>query len=409
MGNKKSIWFLYLVAFAVVAGYTLFSPLLPFLIVKLGGDASQFGLVIALAPLTTVLFSPIMGALTDRWGRRPVILLGMAGMVVWFGLFAIATSMAYLYIGALIGGIFSAGAMAAATAYVADVTTEDERAGYITRLQAAQMFGAFLPPLVGGFLASGNIKLPFFIMAGISLLALVLCFFFVKESLSKEMRDKTNADGKTVLGIVGSSWARQFGYLKMMVGPALVIAFAIALPTGFFETTLPLHIKDVGLSTSQSGIIFSAGTFAIMIAMVLFVEKFVKKFGELTSIIIGMVAAVIFYVVLPFLTGFWFLLIVNLILSLTTAQIRPANITLVTKHAPATEQGLSQSAYNLYTSIGRIIGPILGGILYGSVGAKVTLAIAAGIFVISAIYTASIKKYRKPAEPKVVTADTTSI
>jgi DHA1 family multidrug resistance protein-like MFS transporter len=409
MGNKKSIWFLFLVAFAVVAGYTLFSPLLPFLIAKLGGDASQVGIVIALAPLTTVLFSPIMGALTDRWGRRPVILLGMAGMAVWFGLFAIATSMTFLYVGSLIGGVFSAGAMAAATAYVADVTTEEERAGYITRLQAAQMFGAFLPPLVGGFLAEKNISLPFFIMMGISLLALVLCFFFVKESLTKEARVKANADGKTVLGIVGSSWARQFGYLKMAVGPALLIAFAIALPTGFFETTLPLHIKDIGLTTGQSGLIFSAGTFAIIIAQVLFVERLMKKFGELTNIVIGMVAAVILYVVIPFMTTFWLLLIVNLVLSLSTSQIRPANITLVTKYAPATEQGLSQSAYNLYTSIGRIIGPILGGILYGSVGAKVTLAIAAGIFVLSAIYTASIKKYRKPAEPKIVTADTTSI
>ena len=71
--------------------------------------------------------------------------------------------------------------MAAATAYVADVTNEEERGGYITRLQAAQMFGAFLPPLVGGFLAESNISLPFFIMAGIALAALVLCFFFVKE------------------------------------------------------------------------------------------------------------------------------------------------------------------------------------------------------------------------------------
>ena len=75
MGNIKSIWVLFFVAFAIVAGYTLFFPLLPFLIAKLGGDKSQVGIVIALAPWTTVLFSPIMGALTDRWGRRPVILL----------------------------------------------------------------------------------------------------------------------------------------------------------------------------------------------------------------------------------------------------------------------------------------------------------------------------------------------
>ena len=403
MDNKKSIWFLFFVAFTIVAGYTLFSPLLPFLIAKLGGDKSQVGIVIALAPLTTVLFSPIMGALTDRWGRRPVILLGMAGMAVWFGLFAFATSMVYLYIGSLIGGIFSAGAMAAATAYVSDVTTEEERGGYITRLQAAQMFGAFLPPLVGGFLAEKNISLPFFIMMGISLLALVLCFF-MKESLTKAALQKANSDGKTVLGVVGTSFARLFGYLGMAVGPALLIAFAIALPTGFFETSLPLLIKDLGMTTSLSGIIFSAGTFAIIIAQVVFVERLMKRFGELVNIVIGMLAAVIFYMIIPFSSGFWMILAINLVLALTTSQIRPANITLVSKHAPAAEQGLSQSAYNFYTSIGRIIGPILGGILYGVIGAKSTLFIAAGIFVLSAIYTASIKRYRRPAAEKAGTA-----
>lgn len=395
MGNKKSIWFLLIVAFTIVAGYTLFSPLLPFLIAKLGGAKSQVGVVIALAPLTTVLFAPVMGALTDRWGRRPVILLGMAGMTVWFGLFAFATSMVYLYIGALIGGIFSAGAMAAATAYVSDVTTEEERGGYITRLQAAQMFGAFLPPLVGGFLAEVNISLPFFIMMGIAIVALVLCLF-LKESLTKEALITANSDGKTVLGVVGTSFARLFSYLGIAVGPALVIAFAIAFPTGFFETSLPLMIKDLGMTTSQSGIIFSAGTFAIIIAQVVFVERLMKHFGELTNIVIGMAAAVIFYVIIPFSNGFWMILVINLVLSLTTSQIRPANITLVSKHAPVFEQGLSQSAYNFYTSIGRIIGPILGGILYGAVGAKITLFIAAGIFVLSTIYTASIKQYRKP-------------
>ena len=83
--------------------------------------------------------------------------------------------------------------------------------------------------------------------------------------------------------------------------------------------------------------------------------------------------------ILPFSNGFWMILVINLLLLLTTSQIRPANITLVSRHAPAADQGLSQSAYNLYTSIGGIISPILGGILYGAIGAKSTLFIAAGI------------------------------
>jgi hypothetical protein len=187
-----------------------------------------------------------------------------------------------------------------------------------------------------------------------------------------------NSDGKTMVGVVGTSFSWLFGYLNMAVGPALVIAFAIAFPIGFLETPLPLHIEDLGMTTSLSGIIFFAGTFAIIIAQVIFVERPMKRFGELVDIVIGMVAVVIFDMIIPFSNGFWTILVINLVLSVTTSQIRPANITLVSKHAPAEEQGLSQSAYNFYTSIGRIIGPILGGILYGAIGAKITLFIAAG-------------------------------
>jgi len=146
MDKKSKIWLLFIVAFVIVAGYTVFTPILPFLVKKLGGQESQVGLVIALAPLTTVIFSPILGALADRWGRRPIILLGMGGMAVWFGLYALASSMNFLYLGSLVGGVFSAGAMAAVNAYVSDVTSEEERGKYITQVQAAQMMGAFLPP-----------------------------------------------------------------------------------------------------------------------------------------------------------------------------------------------------------------------------------------------------------------------
>ena len=102
--------------------------------------------------------------------------------------------------------------------------------------------------------------------------------------------------------MLGTSFARLFSYLGIAVGPALLIAFAF--PTGFFETSLPLMIKDLGMTTSQSGIIFSAGTFAIIIAQVVFVERLMKRFGELTDIVIGMVAAVIFYLIIPFSNGF---------------------------------------------------------------------------------------------------------
>lgn len=392
MDKKSKIWLLFIVAFVIVAGYTVFTPILPFLVKKLGGQESQVGLVIALAPLTTVIFSPILGALADRWGRRPIILLGMGGMAVWFGLYALASSMNFLYLGSLVGGVFSAGAMAAVNAYVSDVTSEEERGKYITQVQAAQMMGAFLPPLAAGFLAGISLRLPFYIMLGIAVLGLILCITALSESLSAEQKEKANAQAEGVLQMVGSSFARLFGYLATPIGPLLLIAFLIAFPTGFFETSLPLLVSNLGLSTSQSGIVFSAATLAVVIAQVVIVEKMMKRYGEMANILAGMVSAIIFYILIPFSTGFWMILVINAVLAFTTSQMRPANITLLTKNAPTEEQGLSQAAYNLYTSIGRIIGPILGGILFSQFGGKLTLFIAAFIFGLSTLYTYSVFK-----------------
>lgn len=392
MNKKSKIWLLFIVAFVIVAGYTVFVPILPFLVKELGGQESQIGLVIALAPLTTVIFSPILGALTDRWGRRPIILLGMGGMAVWFGLYAFASSMTFLYLGSLVGGVFSAGAMAAANAYVSDVTSEEERGKYITQLQAAQMVGAFLPPLAAGFLAGISLHFPFYIMLGIAVLGLILCITTLSESLSTEQKEKASAQTEGVLQMVGSSFARLFGYLATPIGPLLIIAFLIAFPTGFFETSLPILVLNLGLSTSQSGIVFSVATLAVVIAQIVIVGKMMKRYGEMANILAGMVSAIIFYILIPFSTGFWLILVINAVLAFTTSQMRPANITLLTKKAPSEEQGLSQAAYNFYTSIGRIIGPISGGILFSQFGGKLTLFIAAFIFGLSALYTYLVSK-----------------
>ena len=392
MNNKSKIWLLYIAAFVIVAGYTVFTPILPFLVKHLGGKESQVGVVIALAPLTTVIFSPILGALADRWGRRPIILLGMAGMAVWFGLYALATSMTFLYVGSLVGGVFSAGAMAAANAYVSDVTSEEERGKYITQVQAAQMMGAFIPPLAAGFLASISLRLPFYIMMGIAILGLILCLLSLNESLSTDQKEKAKAETQGTLQMVASSFVKLFGYLKTPIGPLLIIAFLIAFPTGFFETSLPLLVENLGLSTSQSGIVFSTATLAVVIAQITIVEKMMKRYGEMANILAGMVSAIIFYILIPFSSGFWMILAINAVLAFTTSQMRPANITLLTKNAPAQEQGLSQAAYNLYTSIGRIIGPILGGIMYSQIGGKITLIIAAVLFGFSALYTYNLTR-----------------
>ena len=220
---KNKFWILYILAFIVISGYTVFGPVIAILIENLGGNENNVGTIIAMAPITTVLFSPILGVLADKWGRKPVIVLGLMGMVAWFGLFAIASSMIYLYAGSFIGGFLSAGAISAATAFISDVTDEEERGGYITKFQAFMMLGAFLPPLIAGYLAEISLSLPFIVMGSIAAIGLILSILLLPETLTKDKKDVSQDE--TPIKVALSAYTSLGTYLRTNIGPLLIIAF----------------------------------------------------------------------------------------------------------------------------------------------------------------------------------------
>jgi MFS family permease len=384
---KKSMWLIYLVAFMGVAGFTAAMPILPFFVKDMGGTEAEIGLVLGLTALVAVISGPIVGYYGDRIGRRPVLIASMIGFAIWYGTFYFAQNMTVVYIGAFIGGIFASGALAVATAYATDVSGPEKTSGIIAKMQAAQMVGALLPPLAAGFLAEINTNLPFGVLAVIAVAITALMIPFLNESMSARDLLKNKDQSLNPLKAVQGSFAKVFGYLRTPVGPLLLIAFLIAFPTGFFQIVLPLLIQSAGLGTSATGIIMSAGTFSIVLVNIFLVEWLIRKIGLWGNILFGMVAAAVFYVILPLAGTFWMFMVINLLLSITTAAMRPAHITLVANHVQAAEQSVAQAAYNQWTAIGNIFGPPLGGYLYGVFGGVVTFVVAAFLFLAGSGYT----------------------
>ena len=314
-----------------------------------------------------------------------MIVLGLMGMVAWFGLFAIASSMIYLYAGSFIGGFLSAGAISAATAFISDVTDEEERGGYITKFQAFMMLGAFLPPLIAGYLAEISLSLPFIVMGSIAAIGLILSILLLPETLTKDKKDVSQDE--TPIKVALSAYTSLGTYLRTNIGPLLIIAFLFAFPSGIYEASLPLLISERQIPPNQAGWIFSLCALSVLIAMLVYVEKSMKRFGEFTVITVCLIGNGILYLFFPHLAAFWMLLTLNIITSLVAAAVRPANTTLITKFSPGAEQGMTQTAYNLYTSVGRVVGPILGGILYSASGATLAFSVAAILFFGAAFYT----------------------
>ncbi len=389
---KKQMWLIYIVAFLCVAGMTAAVPIMPAYVKAMGGTESEIGMVLGLVALISVLAGPIVGYYGDRLGRRPVLIASMFGFGIWYGLFFVARSMTLVYVGAFIGGIFAAGALSVATAYASDVAGREKTGGAIAKMQAAQMVGALLPPLAAGYLAEVNVNLPFGFLSVIALVAGGLMVFLLGESLPAEVVNKARTERLSPLDATSKSFSKVFGYLKTPVGPLLVIAFMIAFPTGFFQATLSLLTANAGIGTGQTGLIFSVGTFTIVLVNIFLVEKLMKKFGMWGNMLIGMVSAAILYVALTFCGSFWAFMIVNLMLSISTSSMRPAHITLVATQVEATEQSIAQSAYNQWTAIGNIFGPPLGSTLFGAFGALPTYSVAAMLFLLCAGYTYNASK-----------------
>ena len=394
MEKQNRYWLLYLIEFVGVAGVTTLTPILPFFVKHIGGTISQMGIVMALMPLTSITIGPIVGYMSDRVGRRPILIISLVGIAIWYGLFALATNIIPVYIGQLIGGIFAAGAVAVVTAYAAE-TAGANMGGTIAKLQAAQMLGALIPPLAAGYLATVSLALPYVVLTGLTLVVLVLCIFFLHESLTPEVLAKAQSERVSAGKVLTDSFGKIFGYLKTPLGALLLIAFLIAFPTGFFEATLSLLVSNLGLGTIDAGIIFSSGVLLAVIANVTVVGPLIKRFGEWSHIIFGMVCAAIFYVALPLAGSFIALLVVNSLLTITTTSMRPAHMSLIAKNSPESEQALSQSAYNQWTQIGRVFGPPLGTSIYSAYGGLMTYIVAAVLFVGAAGYTYSVSRKSK--------------
>src|SRR5512136_2587377 len=196
--RNKNVVILSFALVVVTLGFGMVIPLFPFYIERMGGGGKELGLLVAVASLTELLFGPVWGSISDRVGRKPILMLGMLGYGLSSLLFGLSTELWMLYASRALSGILSAATASTAMAYIGDSTSDEERGGGMGILGAAGGLVLILGPGFGGWLGAISIATPFLAAAGISLMTMLLILFLLPESLPSQERQPGDGKVKTI-------------------------------------------------------------------------------------------------------------------------------------------------------------------------------------------------------------------
>ncbi|MGB5946564.1 MFS transporter [Paenisporosarcina sp.] len=355
--QKKKIIVLMINMFIAIGSFGIIIPILPAYLVSIGEGGMAAGLMIAIFAGAQFVMSPIAGKWADQVGRRKMIIAGLSGLTISMFVFYLSDSIWVLYLSRVIGGIGAALLIPAIFAYVADITTMDQRAKGNSYISAAMSLGIVIGPGIGGFLADYDLKLPLLVSAMVSLVSVVFSVIVLKES--REVTPETVGPLKQepMLKKLAQSVHKPY-FIPLII--TLVMSFGLMA----YESVLGLFVDNQFQATPKQIAVMITSTGIVSVVMqLLVVERLVRRFGEgiILNVFIA-VTAVCFFLSL-FASTYVLFFMITLVVFLSTSILRPVLNTLISKLA-GNEQGFAMGMNNAYMSIGNVIGPLLAGILY---------------------------------------------
>lgn len=345
--------------FIAFLGIGLIIPVMPLFMNVMHLTGSTMGYLVAAFAVAQLIASPIAGRWVDRYGRKIMIVSGLFLFALSELVFGLGTHVYVLYFARLLGGISAAFIMPAVTAYVADITTVQERSKAMGYVSAAISTGFIIGPGIGGFIAEYGVRLPFFFAAGIAFIAVISSMFMLKEPLTKEEREKQMNEVKE---------STFFKDLKKSIHPSYLIAFIIVFVLAFglsaYETVFSLFTNlKFGFGPKDIAVIITVSSIVAVIIQVLVFGKLVNALGEKRVIQLCLIIGAVLAFVSTVVSGFLVVLIVTCVIFLAFDLLRPALTTFLSKIA-GNQQGFVAGMNSTYTSLGTIFGPALGGILF---------------------------------------------
>ncbi|GIP16815.1 tetracycline resistance MFS efflux pump [Paenibacillus montaniterrae] len=359
--NRGSILLLMINIFIVFVGIGLVIPILPKFMDMLHITGSTIGLMVAAFSLSQLVFSPVAGRLSDKIGRKPIIVAGMLIFAVSEWMFGASNNVALLFIARILGGVGAALIMPAVLAYAADVTTQQERAQGIGFINAAITTGFIIGPGIGGLVAQFGVRVPFYCAAIAGLVAATITFLLLPGAQKAESDEAEHVlDEKESLPL----WKQLALSVKEPYFISLIIIFIASFGLANFETIFTLYMDDkFGFTTLDIAYIITFGSIAGAVIQATIFGQILNKFGEFKVITTCLLGAAIFIVLTLFVHKYWLIFAVTFLVFLAMDVLRPALGTLMSKMT-INQQGYVAGLNSAYTSLGNIVGPIVAGALY---------------------------------------------
>ena len=359
MANKRksSVVFIFITILIDCIGFGIIIPIMPNLIRNLtGGDLSEAsrygGLLLVAYSVMQFISSPVLGSLSDKFGRRPILLISLFGLGVDYIFLAFAPTIIWLFAGRIFAGICGA-SITTASAYMADVSEPEKRAQNFGLIGAAFGLGFIIGPVIGGVFAQYGVRIPFMIAAGLSLINWLYGYFILPESLKLENR--RNFDWKRANPVGALKQIRKYPALLGLLGSLLILYIAAQATQSIWSY---YTIEKFNWNTAWVG--YSLGFVGITVAIVQggLIRIIIPKIGNKRSIQVGLILYVFGFIAFSFASEGWmmFAFIVPYALAGITG---PAIQGIISKQIPANEQGEIQGVMTGLMSLASIFGPLL--------------------------------------------------
>lgn len=397
--KRSPLIVIFITVFIDLVSFGIVIPLLPFYAQSFGASGVVIGMLLGIFSLMAFLFMPLWGRLSDRYGRRPILLVTIGGSVIAYLLFSTAASLWMLFVSRILAGIANAN-ISVAQAYISDVTTVENRSKGMGMIGAAFGLGFIFGPLISGIFSNeyfGNMQytLPGFIAAGLCLINFVSAYFMLPESLPKDLRV---VHEHKIIDIHGLKKALRTPHLGLIIG----LFFIATVAFSNIYASFPLFIMEPPFRLSSSGMgwfFAEIGVFSVIVQGGL-IGRLTKMFGERNLVFAGTVMMCLGFIGFPISS---FLPAVNLpslavfvaMMAIGSSCMAPTIMSLSSQLADPAEQGSILGIVQSFASLARMLGPMIGGMAYDFSGHDMPFYFGFALMIFAVIISAMILKRHK--------------
>ncbi|UTH02665.1 MFS transporter [Macrococcoides canis] len=343
---KQQFKLLMMIQFFIYFGFSIVIPVIPALVHSLNLNAFHMGLLLASYSIVSFIAAPMWGYLSDKYGRKKVLIIGLIGFTLSFVLFGLyIDNLPMLYTSRILGGLFSGACFSTTTSMVSDMTTHEERNKYMGLMGMMIGIGFIFGPAVGGLLSGISYQIPYFVTAGILTVIALFCLFTIKETLNLSDSPENNTVNPKLLTPA----------IYLLLFSTFIVTFTMSGMESSFQL---FEIEKINITATQMGMLFMIGGLINAGLQGGYLRK-VKHGQEKPVIITGQIITIIAFILLPFSMNLFYAGLCLVLLMSGNALVRTLLTSQLTKETSNNKMGKLTSISYSMDSLGRILGPLL--------------------------------------------------